>query len=169
MQIMSDDDHPTSARAVQVVWLVSTADSRTEGLHLLLTASNSGHCTAHTYLSSHRRCLQTFQRNKRCPRIVVSRIIATQKRAVKKMVSMVSDCRNNILLHSDRFTTWDDWQHRQNFKYLPLYGGSCGSDRVLTLNKNSTRGKTANAALLSADRVTQPKLLTQGSHLKCWN
>ena len=49
MQLVSGDDHRTSARAVCVVQLVSTAESRTERLRLLLTASNSRHCIAHTY------------------------------------------------------------------------------------------------------------------------
>ena len=35
MEIVSDDDHQTSARSVCVVRLVSMVDSRTERLHLL--------------------------------------------------------------------------------------------------------------------------------------
>ena len=44
MQIVFDDSLWTSARAVDVVQLVSTADSTTERLCVLLTASNSRHC-----------------------------------------------------------------------------------------------------------------------------
>ena len=44
MQIASDDSLWTSARAVDVVQLISTADSRTERLRVLLTVSNSRHC-----------------------------------------------------------------------------------------------------------------------------
>ena len=43
MQIISDDGHQASTRAVHVVQLVSTADSRTERLRLLLTAPDSRH------------------------------------------------------------------------------------------------------------------------------
>ena len=46
MQIISDDGHQASTRAVCVVRLVSTTDSRTERLRLPLTASNSRHCIA---------------------------------------------------------------------------------------------------------------------------
>ena len=51
MQISFDDDQWTSARAVCVVRLVSTADSRTEKLCVLLTVSNSRHCIVCTYLN----------------------------------------------------------------------------------------------------------------------
>ena len=82
MQIISDDNHRTSARAVCVVRLVSTADNRTERLRLLLTASNSCHCIARTYLLIQPLLVSVdFQRNKRHPQIV-----ASQKRAVKKIV-----------------------------------------------------------------------------------
>ena len=50
MRIISDDGNQTSARAVCVVQLISTADSRTERLHLVLTASNSRHRIARMYL-----------------------------------------------------------------------------------------------------------------------
>ena len=50
MQIISDNDHRNRAKAVHVVRVVSTADSRTERLHVLLTASNSCHCIARMYL-----------------------------------------------------------------------------------------------------------------------
>ena len=50
VRIISDNGHRAGARAVRVVRLVPTADSRIEGLHLLLKASNSHHCIAHTYL-----------------------------------------------------------------------------------------------------------------------
>ena len=50
MPIISDDDQRTSAMAVRVVRLVFTADSRTEKLCVLLTASNSHHCIARTCL-----------------------------------------------------------------------------------------------------------------------
>ena len=46
----SDDGHWASARAVRVVQLFSMADSRTERLRVLLPASNSLRCIAHTYL-----------------------------------------------------------------------------------------------------------------------
>ena len=49
MRIIFYDGHGASARAVRVVRLVSTADSRTERLHLLLTMPNSRHCIAHLY------------------------------------------------------------------------------------------------------------------------
>ena len=50
MQIISDDGLQANARAVCVVQLFSMADSRTERLHILLTASNSRHSITHTYL-----------------------------------------------------------------------------------------------------------------------
>ena len=50
MRIISYDGDWASVRAVGIVRLVSTADSRTERLHLLVTASNSRHCIAHTYM-----------------------------------------------------------------------------------------------------------------------
>ena len=84
MRIISDDDQQTSARAVCVVRFVSTADSRTEKLYILLTASNSCHVTVlfvHA-LSSRHWCLWVFQGSKRCPRIV-----AAQKQAAKKISS----------------------------------------------------------------------------------
>ena len=43
MEIISDNGHRASTRVVHVVLLVSAADSRTERLRLLLTASNSRH------------------------------------------------------------------------------------------------------------------------------
>jgi len=49
--IVSDKDHWASARAIGVVQLLSMADSRTERLRLLLTASKSCHCITRTYLS----------------------------------------------------------------------------------------------------------------------
>ena len=50
MRIISYDGEWASVRAVHVLWLISTADSRTERLRVLLTASTSPHCTAHMYL-----------------------------------------------------------------------------------------------------------------------
>ena len=50
MRIVSDDGRRASARAVRVLQLVSTADSRIERLCLLLTASNSRHCITRAYL-----------------------------------------------------------------------------------------------------------------------
>ena len=49
-EILSDNSHQASARAVCVVQLISMADSRTERLRVLLTASNSRYCIAHMYL-----------------------------------------------------------------------------------------------------------------------
>ena len=43
MEIISDNSHHASTRVVHVVLLVSVADSRTERLRLLLTASNNHH------------------------------------------------------------------------------------------------------------------------------
>ena len=48
LQIISENSQWASTGAVCIVWLVFTADSRTEGLHVLLTKSNSCHCNAHT-------------------------------------------------------------------------------------------------------------------------
>ena len=48
LRIISDDRYQASA--VRVVWLVSMADSRTERLCVLLTASNSSHCIARIYI-----------------------------------------------------------------------------------------------------------------------
>ena len=42
--------HWASVRAVRVIRLISTADSRTERLRLLLIASNGRHCIARMYL-----------------------------------------------------------------------------------------------------------------------
>ena len=50
MRIISDDGHQVSARAISVVRHVSTAESRTERLRVLLTASTSRHCLTCTYL-----------------------------------------------------------------------------------------------------------------------
>ena len=44
--IISDDGHRASASAVCVARFVSMADSRTGGLHVLLTVSNSRHYIA---------------------------------------------------------------------------------------------------------------------------
>ena len=41
--ITSDDGHHLSARAICVVQVVSTAENRTERLHILLTASSNFH------------------------------------------------------------------------------------------------------------------------------
>lgn len=50
-----NDGHWASARprAVSVVRLVSIAESRTERLHVPLTASNSRHCVARTPQTKH--------------------------------------------------------------------------------------------------------------------
>ena len=66
MRIISDDGHQASVRAVCVVQLVSTADSRTERLCVLLTASNSHHCIALAIIDAGRR-------NNRHPQIVSQR------------------------------------------------------------------------------------------------
>jgi len=50
MQIISDDGHWAETRAVCIVRLIFSSDSRTGRLHLLLTASNSRHCIAHYVL-----------------------------------------------------------------------------------------------------------------------
>ena len=50
MRRISDYGHRASAWAVRFVRLLSMADSRTERLRLLLTASNSRHCIACTYV-----------------------------------------------------------------------------------------------------------------------
>ena len=50
VRMISDDGHQASARAIRVVRHVSTAESRTERLRVLLTASNSRHCLTRTYL-----------------------------------------------------------------------------------------------------------------------
>ena len=49
MRIVSYNDHQASTRVVCVVRLVSMADSRTERLHVLPTASNSCHGNACAY------------------------------------------------------------------------------------------------------------------------
>ena len=49
-EILSDNSHQASARAVCVVRLISMADRGTERLHVLLTASNSRHCITCTYI-----------------------------------------------------------------------------------------------------------------------
>ena len=49
LQIIYDDSPCASARAVRVVRLITKADSKTERLRLLLTASNSRHCIARMY------------------------------------------------------------------------------------------------------------------------
>ena len=50
MWIISDNSHLVSARAVCVVQLISMAESRTERLHILLTASSSRHRLTCAYL-----------------------------------------------------------------------------------------------------------------------
>ena len=47
----SDNGHQASAKAVRVVQFFSIADSRTEMLHVLLSASNSHLCITRTYLT----------------------------------------------------------------------------------------------------------------------
>ena len=49
MQMISADSLRASTRAIHVAQLSSMADSRTERLHVLLTASNSRHCITHMY------------------------------------------------------------------------------------------------------------------------
>ena len=49
VQIISDNGHQAGASAVCAVWLVST--SGTERLCVLLTASNSHWCIAHSYVA----------------------------------------------------------------------------------------------------------------------
>ena len=60
VQTTSDNGHHS------VIWAISTADSRTENLHILLTASNNRHRLTRHW------CLQVFQRNKHRPRIVAA-------------------------------------------------------------------------------------------------
>ena len=48
--MISDDCHHASARTVCVVRVISTADSRTERLRVLLTASSNHHRLTRTYL-----------------------------------------------------------------------------------------------------------------------
>ena len=54
VQISSDDGHQASTKAVHVVRVVSTADSRTERLRKPLTASNSRAVSLVRTLSSRR-------------------------------------------------------------------------------------------------------------------
>ena len=49
MQIISGDGLQANARAACLAQLISMADSRTERLCILLTASNSHHCIARMY------------------------------------------------------------------------------------------------------------------------
>ena len=49
-QVISDDNHQASTRAVCVVELFSIADGRTERLRVLLTVSSNCHCFTRTYL-----------------------------------------------------------------------------------------------------------------------
>ena len=94
MRIISDGGHRVSAGVVRVIQLVSTADSRTERLRLLLIASNSCHsihCIARTYLIQPSLMSAGFP--KRRPRIV-----AAPKRAAKKVVATASDRRNTVCL-----------------------------------------------------------------------
>ena len=49
VRITADDSQQASARTVCVVGLVSTVDSKTERLHVLLMASNGHHCIARTF------------------------------------------------------------------------------------------------------------------------
>ena len=90
-QIISNDGHRASARAVHVVQLVSTADSRNERLCLLLTAPDSCHHIARMCLIQSSLMLQAFERNKHYPRIVVA-----QNRATKNIVAAASDQRNMV-------------------------------------------------------------------------
>ena len=93
MRIISNDGHRASARPVRVIRLVSTADSRTERLRFLMTASNSRYSThriACTYYIQP-SLMSASQFSKRRPRIV-----ATQKHAAKKVVAAVSDRRNTV-------------------------------------------------------------------------
>ena len=80
-----------SVWAVCVARLISTADSRTERLRLLLTGPNSHHCIARMYLI---QLLLMSLKNKCHPRIV-----AIQKRAVKNIVAAASDQRNTVHLN----------------------------------------------------------------------
>ena len=50
VRMISDHGHHASARTVCVVQVVPTADSRTERLHVLLTASSNRHRLTRTYL-----------------------------------------------------------------------------------------------------------------------
>ena len=50
VRMRSDDSHHGSASTVCVVQVIPTADSRTEGLRVLLTASSNRHRLTRTYL-----------------------------------------------------------------------------------------------------------------------
>ena len=71
-QNLCDDDHWASAQTVCVVQLVPMADSRTKRLCVLLTVSNSCHCSAHMSLIQ-----PLLMSNKRCPQIVATTNLAT--------------------------------------------------------------------------------------------
>ena len=91
MQMISDDGHQASTRAVCVVWLISAADSRTERLCVLLTASNSRHCIAHTCLIEPSLMSVEFPGIKSPP---LNR--SCTKQAAKKIVAAASDRRNLV-------------------------------------------------------------------------
>ena len=78
MHTYMNDSQQATVWAACVVRLVSTADSRTKRLRLLLTISNSCHCMS---LSSRGWCLQAFQTNKHHPQIVVAQKWAAKKRS----------------------------------------------------------------------------------------
>ena len=92
MQIISDEGHQASARAVRVVRLVSTADGRTERLRKLLTASNSRRYIARTYLIKSSLMSAGFSKRKAPPRTVDA-----EKGEAKKLVAAASDRRNTVV------------------------------------------------------------------------
>ena len=96
VRIISDDGHYASTRTVCVVRAVPTADSRTERLRILLTASSNCHRLTRTY------CIQlssmspgfpnkeTPPSNSSCPQIVAAQI------EQRKKIVAASDQRNTV-------------------------------------------------------------------------
>ena len=78
-------------RLFHVLRLVSTADSRTERLCVLLPASIRPSCIARMYLIQLSLYLPASQRNKHCPRVV-----AVLKRPAKELVAEESDWRTTL-------------------------------------------------------------------------
>ena len=109
IQMISDNDHWTSASAVHIVQLVFMAYSRTERLRLPLTASYSCHCIALMHLIQPSLMFVGFPRNKRLPHLVGTR----------NMVAIIT-CRVTVV--TDTLT---QQSHVLDKMYAPVFYNDC--------------------------------------------